>query len=108
MVKLFKLFKGTEAVVKAMSERDVIQRKLEALEEDQSVRSKLGEGYGDSEEVVVFKLNPVYQKAEGQRGWKYQVLLEQPDGKALDFGYNNKARQLADFVVQRNGHLISD
>ena len=92
MVKLFKS-NGSKDSTGLKREKEVIAERIANLKDGESLRCKLGAKYGTGKDTAVISLNPNRGKALGEKGWYYQINIEESDDKTIPFGYNNRSKQ---------------
>lgn len=91
---------------KPLSPRDIMASKIEQLSAKETLKYKLPEVYGG--ELAVVEMNPQYP----QKGRKYmlgteRVLDGKPTGKITNMLTTDQPRDIAKWIVERNGELFS-
>jgi len=91
---------------KPLSPRDIMASKIEQLSAKETLKYKLPEVYGG--ELAVVEMNPQYP----QKGRKYmlgteRVLDGKPTGKIIHIWTTDQPRDIAKWIVERNGELFS-
>lgn len=98
--------KSTEPREKKLSPKEVIINKIEQLTPGQALCYKLPETYGGG--LAVVELNPQYP----QKGKRYVMSTEElvdnkPSGKRRRLWDSDKPKDLAAWIIDRNGVLFS-
>jgi len=98
--------KSEEPREKKISPKEAIINKIEQLTPGQALRYKLPETYGGG--LAVIELNPQYP----QKGKRYFMSTEElidnkPSGKKRRLWDSDKPKELAAWIIDRNGVLSS-
>jgi len=96
------MFGKKKDTVRSVSPIDELTTRILALTNDQEIVHQLPEFYGN--ELAIVSLNPEYQRG----GKKYRILLErtidgQPSGQRRTSWDSDKAKELAKWILERNG-----
>ncbi len=98
--------KAPKPAGKKLSPKDILASQIEQLGPGQSIRHQLPEFYGG--DLVIIEPNPNYPS----KGRKYTMNIQKmvngkPVGEANLFWESNKPRDIAAWIVDRNGALVS-
>jgi hypothetical protein len=97
--------KGKQPKVKPLSPRDILANKITELGAGEKIMYKLPVVYGG--DLAVIELNPQHPK-----GHKYLLSTEtmvdgKPTGKRRALWDSDKPRDMASWIVERNGEIYS-